>query len=144
MRDNRFSQKGRLRKTSYYLNPRIVLEIDKPFAQNKNLLGIRGNPYYNPRNTCQTKATSTRILCWKEQGSDGNHCTFVLWWPFWMTILSVRYPLKSKRKKIELQATVLSCFARLRLRKIKFGFIKRVDKGWITTVKDLESWRFER
>ena len=25
-----------------------------------------------------------------------------------------------------------------------FGFIKRVDKGWITTVKDLESWRFER
>ena len=25
----------------------------------------------------------------------------------------------------------------------KFGFIKRVDKGWITTVKDLESWRFE-
>ena len=26
----------------------------------------------------------------------------------------------------------------------KFGFIKRVDKGWITTVKDLESWRFER
>ena len=24
-----------------------------------------------------------------------------------------------------------------------FGFIKRVDKGWITTVKDLESWRFE-
>ena len=28
--------------------------------------------------------------------------------------------------------------------KRKFGFIKRVDKGWITTVKDLESWRFER
>ena len=28
--------------------------------------------------------------------------------------------------------------------KQKFGFIKRVDKGWITTVKDLESWRFER
>ena len=26
----------------------------------------------------------------------------------------------------------------------KFGFIKRVDKGWFTTVKDLESWRFER
>ena len=26
----------------------------------------------------------------------------------------------------------------------KFGFIKRVDKGWITTVKDLESRRFER
>ena len=26
----------------------------------------------------------------------------------------------------------------------KFGFIKRVDKGWITTAKDLESWRFER
>ena len=26
----------------------------------------------------------------------------------------------------------------------KFGFIKRVDKGWITTVKDLESWRFQR
>ena len=21
---------------------------------------------------------------------------------------------------------------------------KQVDKGWITTVKDLESWRFER
>ena len=28
--------------------------------------------------------------------------------------------------------------------KQKFGFIKRIDKGWITTVKDLESWRFER
>ena len=28
--------------------------------------------------------------------------------------------------------------------KQKFGFIKRVDKGWITTVKDLETWRFER
>ena len=27
--------------------------------------------------------------------------------------------------------------------KQKFGFIKWVDKGWITTVKDLESWRFE-
>ena len=27
---------------------------------------------------------------------------------------------------------------------LKFGFIKRVDKGEITTVKDLESWRFER
>ena len=27
--------------------------------------------------------------------------------------------------------------------KQKFGFIKRVDKGWITTVKDLESWRLE-
>ena len=26
----------------------------------------------------------------------------------------------------------------------KFGFIKRVDKGRIITVKDLESWRFER
>ena len=26
----------------------------------------------------------------------------------------------------------------------KCGFIKQVDKGWITTVKDLESWRFER
>ena len=26
--------------------------------------------------------------------------------------------------------------------KQKFGFIKRVDKGWITTVKDLESERF--
>jgi len=40
-------------------------------------------------------------------------------------------------------------------RKHKFGFIKEVDKGWITTVKDMEmsgpvfcscseSWRFER
>ena len=28
--------------------------------------------------------------------------------------------------------------------KKKFGFIKRVDKGGITIVKDLESWRFER
>ena len=30
--------------------------------------------------------------------------------------------------------------------KQKFGFIKRVDKGWITTVTDLgtQSWRFER
>ena len=28
--------------------------------------------------------------------------------------------------------------------KQKLSFIKRVDKGWIATVKDLESWRFER
>ena len=28
--------------------------------------------------------------------------------------------------------------------KKKFGFIKRVDKDWIATMKDLESWRFER
>ena len=28
--------------------------------------------------------------------------------------------------------------------KLGFKFIKRVDKGWITTVKDLENWRFER
>ena len=28
--------------------------------------------------------------------------------------------------------------------KTKFNFIKWVDKGYITTVKDLESWRFER
>ena len=27
---------------------------------------------------------------------------------------------------------------------LKFGFIKQVFKGRITTVKDLESWRFER
>ena len=33
---------------------------------------------------------------------------------------------------------------RFREFKQKFGSIKRVDKGWITTVKDLESWRFER
>ena len=26
----------------------------------------------------------------------------------------------------------------------KFGFIKWVDKGWITTMKDLESRRLER
>ena len=26
----------------------------------------------------------------------------------------------------------------------KFGFMKRVDKGWVTTMKDLESWRLER
>ena len=29
-------------------------------------------------------------------------------------------------------------------RSTEIGFIKRVDKGWITTMKDLESWRFER
>jgi len=28
--------------------------------------------------------------------------------------------------------------------KQKIGFIKRVDKGWIVTVKGLESWRLER
>ena len=26
----------------------------------------------------------------------------------------------------------------------KYGFIKQVDKGWITNVKDLESWCLER
>ena len=30
------------------------------------------------------------------------------------------------------------------LKKQKCSFIKRVDEGWITTVKGLESWRFER
>ena len=34
--------------------------------------------------------------------------------------------------------------SQLKIQKQKFGFIKRVDEGWITTVKDLESWRFER
>ena len=29
-------------------------------------------------------------------------------------------------------------------KKQQFRFIKRFDKGWITTVKDLESRRFER
>ena len=24
------------------------------------------------------------------------------------------------------------------------GFVKRVDKGWKATVKDLESWRYDR
>jgi len=28
--------------------------------------------------------------------------------------------------------------------KQKFGFIKRVDEGWVATVGDLEGWRFER
>ena len=44
-----------------------------------------------------------------------------------------------------------NCFSKLQLagqKKIwllqKFGFIKRVDRGWITTVKDLESWRLKR
>ena len=27
--------------------------------------------------------------------------------------------------------------------KPKFGFIQQVDEGWITTVKDLESWHFK-
>ena len=39
--------------------------------------------------------------------------------------------------------TIITIFHALNLKQ-KFGFIKRVDKGWITTVKDLESWRFER
>ena len=33
---------------------------------------------------------------------------------------------------------------RWEISKQKFCFIKRVDKGWITTVKDLESRRLER
>jgi len=28
--------------------------------------------------------------------------------------------------------------------KQKFGFIKRVDEGWVATVKGLESWRTQR
>ena len=38
--------------------------------------------------------------------------------------------------------TVVLC--RWERSKQKFGFIKGVNKGWITIVKDLESWRFER
>ena len=30
------------------------------------------------------------------------------------------------------------------LEQLKIGFIKRVDNGRITSVKDLKSWRFER
>ena len=38
------------------------------------------------------------------------------------------------------QITKLSCFQSVVMKtKQKFGFIKRVDKGEITTVKDLES-----
>ena len=44
------------------------------------------------------------------------------------------------RKKSEL----LIEFEPMTLYKLKFGFTRRVDKGWITTVKDLESWRFKR
>ena len=39
------------------------------------------------------------------------------------------------------ETVVLRRWGRL---KQKFGFIERVDKCWITTVKDLESRRFER
>jgi len=43
--------------------------------------------------------------------------------------------MKHFTKKNPLLIVKLSIFLIL-----KFGFIKRVDKGWITTVKDLESW----
>ena len=42
---------------------------------------------------------------------------------------------------ISKETAVLRRWERL---KQQFGFIKRVDKGWISTVKGLESWCFER
>ena len=54
--------------------------------------------------------------------------------PVWRTLLPVGF-LVSK------ETVVLRQWVRW---KQKFGFIKRVDKGWISTEKDLESWRFER
>ena len=51
-------------------------------------------------------------------------------------------------KAIEKQRRKVFCIKTaskyIRQTKRKFGFIKLVDEGWITTVKDLESWRFER
>ena len=38
----------------------------------------------------------------------------------------------------------LTLIAQSTAEELKFSFIKRVDKGWTTTVKDLESWCFER
>ena len=52
--------------------------------------------------------------------------------------LSVWSQLNSKHCLWNLLLSVYSTM------KQKFGFIKRVGKGEITTVKDLESWRFER
>ena len=46
-------------------------------------------------------------------------------------------PICLTKKNIYVPKKGTICF------KQKFGFIKRVDKGEITTVKDLESWCFE-
>ena len=55
----------------------------------------------------------------------------------------MRKPFEELRNKflVSKETVVLRRWERS---KQKFGFIKRVDKSEITTVKDLESWRFKR
>ena len=51
----------------------------------------------------------------------------------WLTWLNVIYGFLVSKETVVLR----------RLKK-NLVYSKRVDIGWITTVKDLESWRFER
>ena len=59
---------------------------------------------------------------------------------WWTDLNMLANWLKSKRSDLSFSAKSL----KLLRGKQKFSFIKRVDKGRITTVKDLESWHFER
>ena len=43
-----------------------------------------------------------------------------------------------------MESTCRITFKVATIKEQKVGFIKRVHKCWITTGKDLESWRFER
>jgi len=58
--------------------------------------------------------------------------------------LKVNMPLWANNLACSLSSLGVLSVRRCGTKEQKFGFIKRVDKGWITTVKDLESWRFER
>ena len=53
----------------------------------------------------------------------------------------VRPKQSQKNKFLVSKETVVLCRWEI---ETEIDFIKRVDKGRITTVKDLESWRFER
>ena len=78
-------------------------------------------------------------------------CTWEIWWG------SKKLTRSRMSPRTSLKLAILSRFVNLvpvrplpggnevtmsLLAKQKFGFIKRVDKGWITTVKDLESLAF--
>ena len=67
----------------------------------------------------------------------------------WLRFMNVKQRLREKNEFLKMQYNSIviqlkPAVPRLHKKEQKFGFIKRVDKGWITTVKDLESWRFER
>ena len=60
------------------------------------------------------------------------------------TVYSASRTRKSVAKKVNDNQKIFEKVENKEFSTLKFGFIKQVCKGRITTVKVLESWRFER